>query len=83
MTPYIKQLIATRQRFLKLDNEYKKQAKIVEHHIKLQKRKYHDKFQNKDSKIWWKIVNKAKGTACKQQNINYSPEELVNGFYTT
>ena len=61
MTPYIKMLINERQRLFyagKME-ERRRQANVVEHHIKLRKKKYYSKFtNNKDSKRVWKIVKK-------------------------
>jgi len=83
MTPYIKRLIQQRQKLHRdqKHNEWYKMAKIIRHQIKKRKKIYYNRFKNKDSKTWWKIVNEVNGRETKHQKIELTAEQLNNGFH--
>jgi hypothetical protein len=85
MTTHIKNLITER---LKLFNnnknddnkKWKKMPSIIRHQIRKRKKSFYNRFNNLDSKIWWKTVNEINGKTSKKEENKLTAKEINIGF---
>ena len=82
MTKEIKDLIEERQRVIKDETKWKVAANKVRNAIEKRKKSYYNRFTNKDSTVWWKVVNELKGQNKNDTSYSIDIESMNESFHS-